>query len=504
MTKSLDWIEYAAREFEDHPRRWPTPGVMARQLDPATRNSRVLDLIDQRLVRLAEGDTTRLMIFCPPQEGKSQRVSRRFPAWLLAHDPTLRIAVVSFEQGKAERWGRQIRRDITNHPDLGITLAADSRSVARWETVQGGGLICVGIGGGITGEPVDVLIIDDPVRGRAEAESATYRQAAWDWWESNGSTRLSSRGRVVLMMTRWHTGDLAGLLETNEPGEWEVLSIPAIAGDTGDDPLGRAPGEEMPSVRDRPPGYFATLAKLRSRYVFESIYQQRPISAAGGIFKRDDWRYWTLITEQTSAHPVKWLHLGSDRFDLTDCRRFVTIDLAASTKTSADWTVAAAWAITLSGDLVLLDRVRARVPEIDHAEFVAPLRKKWLGPYDVTHVESRMLGTSLIYALGRAGVPVEELKPETDKLTRALPYAGLVRQHKVWLPDGAPWLDEWREEHAEFDRGSHDDQVDTGSYAANVLLTRWMAPEDAAQTMAAHVARAEAPVDLMTTGLGGW
>jgi len=471
----LDWIEFAAREFETKRRKWPTPGAMAMALDRKTRTSPVLDLIDDALVDLADGDDDRLMIFCPPQEGKSQKVSRRFPAWLLSHDPTLRIAIVSFEQGKAERWGREIKRDVAAHPELGIAIRSDTNAAGRWETVQGGGLICVGIAGGITGEPVDVLIIDDPVRGRAEAESKTYREAAWEWWESNGSTRLSARGKVILMMTRWHTDDMAGRLLAREPAEWRVVSIPAIAVDE-DDPIGRQVGEEMPSVRDRKPGYFAGLAKLRSSYVFSSIYQQRPVAAQGGIFKRDDWRYWDLVAGEAGR---QLLRLDGNTFDLADCARFATLDLATSTKTSADYTVASVWAITLGGDLVLLDRKRERVPEIDHAAFLAPLRQRWLGPYDVTHIESRMFGTTLVYALGRAGVPVAELEADVDKLTRALPYAGLVRQHRVWLPRTAPWLDEWLDEHADFPKVTHDDQVDTGSYAGRVAIAHWLPPETA-------------------------
>lgn len=230
---SVSWAEVcaqAASRFAPRVRQWATPGAMATDLDPAHRQTAALDLIDRELVDLFDGDGhDRLMVFMPPQEGKSQKISRRTPAWLLSHDPTLRIAIVSYAANKAERWGRQIRRDILAHPQLGITLRADSRAAGRWETEQGGGLICVGIAGGITGEPVDVLLVDDPVEGRAEAESETYRERDWDWWESDGSTRLSSRARVVVMMTRWHEDDLAGRLRVREPGDWRVISIPAIA-----------------------------------------------------------------------------------------------------------------------------------------------------------------------------------------------------------------------------------------------------------------------------------
>lgn len=472
MSAFVDALE---RQLLGRPRRWATPGAMAQALDPNTRQSPALDLVDRALVDVADGHTDRLMIFLPPQEGKSQRVSRRFPAWLLSQDPTLRVAVVSYQQEKAVRWGRDIKRDVETHPELDIHLRPDSRAAGRWHTEQGGGVYCVGIGGALTGEPADYLIIDDPFAGRAEAESVTYREHAWDWWENVGSTRLSARGRVCLMMTRWHEDDLAGRLQAREPGVWRVLSIPAIAEDP-DDALGRQPGEELPSVT-HPPGWFHRLQQLRSAYVWRSVYQQRPTAAEGNLFKRPDFRYW----QPASAAR---LLLDGQVADLRDCNRFITIDLASSTRTSADWTVAAAWAITPNGDLALLDRVRDRVGEQGHVELVAPLRQRWLAPHDVTYVESRMFGTTLVYAMGRRGLPLAELHADADKLTRALAAADLVRQHRVWWPARADWLDEWCDELAEFPNGAHDDQVDVAAYAARVALAHWLPQESAEQTRA--------------------
>jgi predicted phage terminase large subunit-like protein len=482
LTATLDPFEFAARQFEPTRRRWGTPGAMAVDLDPGTRQSPALERIDAELVALADGDCDRLMVFMPPQEGKSQRCSRRFPSWLLAGDPSLRVAVVSYQEGKATRWGRAVRRDIGTHPELGLALRPDSRAAGQWETVQGGGMLCAGIGGAITGEPVDVLIVDDPFSGRAEAESVTYRDGAWDWWENVGSTRLSRHGRVLLMMTRWHEDDLAGRLMAREPGVWRVLSIPAVA-DGDDDPLGREPGEEMVSVTHSP-GWFERVRSLRSAYVWRSVYQQRPTAAEGNLFRRGSFRYW----HRGEAGLVS---LDGQVAALVDLHRFVTVDLATSTKTSADWTVMSAWGITPSGDLLLLDRVRRRVDEGAHFAELSPLRQRWLRPGDVVHVESRMFGTTLVYAAGRAGVPIAELKADADKLTRALPAADLLRQGRVWWPADVPWLDEWCDELAAFPAGMHDDQVDTLAYAARVALAHWLPPEPPAR----EVGRAPLPDD---------
>lgn len=462
---------------------YPTPGALAQAYLPSTAQTPALQAIDTALVDLADApeDRGRLMVFVPPQEGKSTRTSCWFPLWMLAQDPTLRIAIVSYSATKAERWGRWIRRMIEAHPELGIELMSDSRAVDAYETTAGGGVISVGIGGGITGERVDLMVIDDPVRGRAEAESPTYREAAWDWWESNGATRLSSRGRVVLMMTRWHADDLAGRLTDHEPGTWRQLRIPAVR-DTGQ-PLVRgsdgasvySPQGELISVQKRRPGYYRELKDKRSSYVWNSIYMQTPVAAEGNLFARGDFRYWTWLRPDVSHHdPMQGarIEVDGDKLFVGDMVRFMTVDLAASVKTSADFTVASVWGITLDGRLVLLDRIRRRIAESDHATYLLPLCQKW-AVTDV-HVERGFIGTTMIVALTRKGVRVSPVTPDKDKITRAIPATQLLAAHTVFWPAAADWLDEWCDEIAGFPSWVHDDQVDTFSYAARVRLMHWI------------------------------
>ena len=456
--------------------RWPTPGHMAVELSPATRQTPALEAIDRELGRQARGGADRLMVFMAPQEGKSQRVSCWYTLWRLALDPTLRVAIVSYAANKAERWGRWLRRMIRAHPELGIRLMADSRAVDRFETTAGGLVICVGIEGGITGEAADLIVIDDPVRGRAEAESATYRQHAWEWWESNAATRLSAHGQVVLMMTRWSADDLAGRLLQREPGEWRVLRIPAIVepgievrghdGASAYDPSGG-----LISVRGREPTYFHDLRAKRSAYVWRSVYAQNPVEAEGNLFRRPDFRYWHRLPRNPArlSAPMGGLRVdvGGVPVDLDDCWRFITADLASSKKTSADWTVLAVWAITRDGFLILLDRVRARIEEEAMWELAQPLVRKWQA-LDV-FVERGFIGTTLIVDATRAGVRVQPVDPEKDKVTRALPATYRVKAHAVAFPSGVPWLDDWCDELAAFPSGDHDDQVDTTSRAYNRL-----------------------------------
>lgn len=489
--------EYAARQFEPRTRRYPAPGALARALDPRTGSSPALDRIDAELIELIDGqpDHEALAVFMPPQEGKSQRVSRRLPEWLLEHDPTLRIAIVSYEQDSAVRWGRDIKQDITQNScpaasqcddqactRLHISIRRDSHSASRWDTPQGGGVYCVGIGGALTGRPVDVLIVDDPVKDRAAAESPLIRKATWDWWENVALTRLAPGGRVVLIQTRWHEDDLAGRIHARpSPITWRTLTMPAIA-TTADDPLGRAPGEELQSVRARAPGHFHRLQAGMSPYTFSGIYQQNPTAPEGNFFRRATFRYWR------DAQP--WPGDGRERINLegrlvtmADTWRFATMDVAASTKTSADYTVCAVWAMTIEGDLVLLDRRRAQVAEHDHFAMVAPLRAQWR--FDQLYVERGFFASTLVTDARASGVPVAEVVADTDKVTRAIPAAGRVHAGRVWFPavtsgctcgncTGGVWLDEWCDELASFPQAAHDDQVDTLAYAARVVVAEWV------------------------------
>lgn len=468
--------------------RYPSPGALARDLQPSTRQTPALEAIDRALVDLRDAplDLGRQMIFVPPQEGKSTRTSCWFPLWMLAQDPTLRVAIVSYSATKAERWGRWLRRMIENYGERwGLELMADSRAVDRFETTAGGSVISVGISGGITGEPVDLMVIDDPLRGRAEAESPTYREAAWDWWESNGSTRLSSRGRVVLMLTRWHADDLAGRLEKAEPGTWKILRIPAVR-DPGqalvrgsDGASVYSPQGELISVQNRRPGYYLELKAKRSLYVWNSIFMQTPVAAEGNLFSRTDFRYWKKVAADLTHHDAtggkrvvingKALHVGT-------MSRFITMDLAASKKTSADWTVAAVWAISLDGQLILLDRKRMRIGEQDHAAFLLPLCRLWACP-DV-YVERGFIGSTLIIDATMAGIRIQPLDADTDKVTRALPATQRLASHTVFFPDpeDVDWADEWADELAGFPTWAHDDQVDTFSYAARIASAHWTPP----------------------------
>lgn len=458
---------------------WESPLALRQDIDPKIKRSKALDIIDNALVKAANTPGSRTMVCVSPQEGKSQLVSLSFPLWLLTRDPDSRIAIVSYSDEMARRWGADIKlfaqmfNGDEGTTDLGLKLRKDMQAAGRWQIEDHmGGVYCCGTRGSLSGKPVNCLIIDDPIRNMEDANSPAHRDAAWRFWQAVAIPRLAPDSIVFLVQTRWHEDDLAGRIIESEGSDWNVISIPAIC-ESPDDPLGRSVGEPMESVR----GYrdWWKIKEQIGEHTFAALYQQRPAPISGGLFKKADFRYWSDLPVVSPLYGI----MGGRAFDLDgntvmldDCWRFLTVDLAASTKNSADWTVAAVWGISLDGHLLLLDLVRDRIPEGDHWKTVRPLVSKWRA--DVVFVESRMFGTTFVIDATRSGIPIQELKADTDKYTRALPAATRINTHRAWFPAQAPWLDEFERELLYFPNGKWDDCTDVFAYAARIVAAHWV------------------------------
>jgi predicted phage terminase large subunit-like protein len=467
----MAWAE-ARQRMVPRQRRWASPLDMAQALDPTIVRTPALELINRSLVDVAEGREDRLIISMPPQEAKSSTVSYRFPTWLMADvDQDLRTIIISYSDEIARRWGADIKRDFETFNgdegtiDLGVRLRADSRAAGRWQ-IEGrkGGVFCAGVAGSVTGRPAELILIDDPIKDLEQAQSPIYRKRFQNFWQGVAVPRLGPGARVCLIQTRWHEEDAAGwLIQTEgkreDGGRWKVINIPAVSEGHGD-PLGRPLGVPMISARGNRD--WAGIRKSVGEYVWAALYQGRPAPAEGGLFKRLWWRYYTRHGDR--------VHLGGREYDLRDAWKFGTVDLAASTRTSADYTVIAAWARLISGDIILLDVLRAKIEEAEHFQHARPLVDRW--SLDTLFVEATFHSSTIVRDAAHGGVPVTPVHAETDKFSRALPYSAWVSSGRVWLPSGAHWLDAWLDEHAAFPNATHDDQVDTGSMMTRIAVTK--------------------------------
>lgn len=468
MSVTLDPFELAARTFETPTRRWTTPGELAQAIDRRTIQTPALDLIDQALVDVLDQPDGRLIISMPPQEGKSTRASQIFPIWALTQNPSLRIVTGSYAQGLANRNGRTVRNTITAHPELGLTIATDNGAASEWEIAgHGGGMLSVGRGAGVTGRAADVLIIDDPLKDRAEADSQVIRDTCWDWWTDALSARLSPGAPVILILTRWHEDDLAArLIEQDAHAGWRVINIPAQAdhnpaeGET--DPLGREPGEYMVSARGRSYSQWELRRKTAGSRTWASLYQGRPSPGEGDILKRDWWRRY-----ETPQHLVRndGSCIVTDYDDM-----LLSWDLTFKDTKSSDYVVGQVW-MRRDADAILLDQVRARMDFPTTLAAVRALAAKW-PQATLKLIEDKANGPAVIASLSRSVPGIVPEEPQGSKEARASAVSPLIEAGNVWIPASelAPWVDDLIEEAASFPAGKHDDQVDALSQGLNRIL----------------------------------
>lgn len=456
---------------------WPSPGALAVDLDSRTIQTPALDLIDAELVRLLDTPDGRLIIQMPPQEGKSQRASRRFPLWALEQNPDLRIAIASYEHGVARRWGRAIRDDILQNADvLRLRVRADLSAQSEWQLEgRDGGVYSTGVGGALTGRPVDLLIIDDPIKDRLQADSRTYRDRIWDWWTDVASTRLAPGAPVVLILTRWHHDDLAGRLTGAEDGHlWRVLNVPAQAdhrpekGET--DPLGREPEQFMTSARGRTREQWDAIKRRSGSRTWASLYQGHPTPDTGNLYPADGWARYT--------QPL-WVVRDDGARIVPDAGRDPNVELVQSwdftfkdTKGS-DFVVGQVW-MRRGPKAYLLDQVRRRAGFAESCQMMLDMTARW--PQAIAKlVEDKANGPAILNALrSKVGglIPVE---PEGSKYARASAVSPFVEAHDVVLPDpvaieGAAWVSDFTDEARDFPNATHDDTVDAFSQAVHRLL----------------------------------
>ncbi|MDI3420722.1 terminase large subunit domain-containing protein [Streptomyces luteolus] len=294
--------------------RLTDPVTLAHSLQPSFEPRPHNRVIARGMRRLINGKTRKLLITTPPQVGKSTTAAVWGVFWWLARHPRDHVIIVSYGAELAEERGRAIRKLIRAHgAEFGLALDAERASVADWRLTTGGGVRCAGIGGSLTGHPASVIIIDDPHKNRQETDSPTMRKRVADSYSADLYSRLAPVGPLLLVLTRWHEDDLAGRLLRDEPGEWDVIHMPAIADLTltpDGGPLGRQDGDPLshPKIptRDKQSLLDHWLAKKRGSSPFDwgALYQGNPQPVEGALVTAELMRTQTHLTDVPAARRI--------------------------------------------------------------------------------------------------------------------------------------------------------------------------------------------------------
>ena len=451
-------------------RAWAEAALQDSGYQPAAHH---LYLIAE-LEKLAAGTFDRLMILMPPGSAKSTYTSLLFPVWWFLRHPRSTVICASHSLSLARSFGRRARDLVQDHAErLGFAIKPSHRAADNWSTTEGGEYLAVGVRGSIIGRRADLIIIDDPVKSHAIADSKRQRDFIWDWYKSDVSTRLKPGGRVALVMTRWHKDDLGGQLEATAEDGWRVLRLPALA--EAGDPLGRPPGEPLWPEWEGKDALARRRALIGDR-AWSALYQQRPHAPGGSVFRID------RITEAEAPN------LDDHGPDGQVVRAW---DFAATAKNDGnepDWTAGVKLWRAEDRRWVVLDVVRIRGSALQVEDLLLktaaqdgrkvtialPQDPGQAGKFQASWFTGRLRGFHVVSS--------RESGPKTG---RARYVATQIEAGHVAIVRAA-WNRAFLEELRDFPHGAHDDQVDALARAFNTLESE---PAAAARSHVQHMVR---------------
>ena len=402
--------------------------------------------IADKFNQISQGKIKRLIINMPPRHTKSEFASYLLPAWMIGKNPKLKIIQSTHTTELAVRFGRKAKTlmDTEEYKQVFQTrLREDSQAAGKWETAQGGEYYAAGVGSAITGRGADLLIIDDP-HSEQDALNPLSMERAYEWYTSGPRQRLQPGGTIVLVMTRWNTKDLTGMLLKNQKelksDQWEVIEFPAIL------PSNKPVWPEFWKL-DELEGVKASLSVGK----WNAQWMQNPTAEEGSLIKREWWKVWDKDYVPPLNHVIQ------------------SYDTAFLKKETADFSAITTWGVFYPdadspANLILLDAVKERL------EF-PELRRKALEQYgywkpETVIIESKASGLPLTYELRKMGIPVVNFTPSkgNDKHARVNAVAPLFESGMIWAPE-QKFAEEVIEECASFPYGDNDDLVDSMTQA---------------------------------------
>lgn len=448
-----------------------------------------------------------LLINMPPRHAKTTFGTQLFPSYYMGRDPKRAILSCSYNSPLALDFGRATRA-IMQEPIYSqifprTILDPSARAADAWRTTEGGTYYSIGLGGTTSGRPADLLLWDDPLKNRSEAESVTNRNRIWnDYISSLVSRKQPTHDNLppieVMILTRWHPDDPGGRIQSTKDwknGRWVHLNFKSIyETESGvqrsvttlppDDPR-YVPRGELRKVQAQRRHYYApvehalwperfSLEELKRKREldpreFEALYQQNPYIEGGNIIRSAWWRFYKPHTLE-SKNVVATV---------------ISADTAFGKKETSDYDVFMIGKITADGDIYIVDLIRERFEYPDLKAKAIALNTIYRGQaLRGLYVEDRSSGTSLIQDLrDRSGMIILPYRPgTTDKVSRAKLITPLIHGGRVFLPEGAPWIDDFTAECEAFPDSKNDDQVDALVILLDTL-SRIYVPEDHANAL---------------------
>ena len=429
--------------------------------------------IADKFNQIATGEIKRLIINMPPRHTKSEFSSYLLPAWMIGRNPKLKIIQTTHTAELAVRFGRKAKTlmDDKAYKEVFETrLREDSQAAGRWETEQGGEYFAAGVGGAITGRSGHLLIIDDPVKNREDAESARMMDKLNDWYTSTLYTRLEPHvGAIVVIQTRWSENDMIGQLLENEMNvsekgreNWTIVDLPALYEDEDDRPILPDHCETIPDWRTEvgqalcPQRYDVDdLERIREAVGsrdFASLYQQRPAPEGGNMFDPSWWQYYSYDT------PIPQFQ-----------RVMLAVDATFTATNKSDYVVGIVVG-QAGSQFYVLDLVREKLDVVGTMAMIARLYKRH--NLSGTVIELAASGYA-VYQMMQKKVPgLIGFKPDRSKEARAAGVVPLVEAGNVYLPASATWLDAFINEFSLFPASKNDDMVDALTMALNYCSQR--------------------------------
>jgi predicted phage terminase large subunit-like protein len=450
----------AAMRQQHPPARESLAAFMARMFAGYTTSAYITNDLIPALEWAVTTPDARLIITMPPRHSKSLHVSEHLPAWFLGNHPDKRIIAASHTASLAYTFSRRVRNKMHDPrwPFPSVHVADDKGAVQAWD-IDGrqGGYIAVGVGGSPTGHGGHLIVIDDPIRSAADADSETIRDGLWEWYRETLRTRLEPGGSIIITATRWHEDDLTGrlLAEQDNGGEaWRHVHMPALS-DAGA-PLWpeRWDTEKLDRIR----------VSVGSR-AWEAQYQGHPVPVEGGILKHHWFRYWQYAgmnlppvethdaEGHTIAHPVMdlpgFFHDQLQSWDFT------------FKETRSGSYVVGLQAGVFGALTFLLDRYRERTDFPGSITAIRTMNDTW-PETTIKLIEDKANGPAIMDTL-RAHLPgIVAVEPSGTKEARMHAGAWYVEGGNLILPHPriAPWVDDFTAEVTSFPMGAHDDQAD--------------------------------------------